>query len=131
MSPRGHNFVSALLSLGPERELSIVRDRRGNPTPADALAALLVSLSERIASGEALPPGRYHLVGKPAVSLVDLARHVFAARAARGEAVPDFDIVEGSQRPGESARPSDSSLDTSFTERCLGITLPAWRRLIP
>lgn len=127
LSPDGENFVSSLYTRPAELPLQLVAGRRANPTPVDALASRLLSLAARIANKDDVGWGSYHIAGEPAATLADVAEHLFAARRARGEAVPTYTIVDGSHRPGEAPRPGDSSLDTRHTRRVLGIDMPRWR----
>ncbi len=129
LSPDGTNFVSSLFTRPADAPLTLAGDRRANPTPVDALAARLVALAERIARGEALQWGSYHIAGEPAATLVEVAEHVLSLRRARGEAVPGWTVVAGSHRPGEAPRPGDSSLDTRHSARALRIDMPRWREI--
>ena len=58
----GPNFVTAILargrSLGPDGELKVVRDQRGTPTSALALAPQLLALARPRPSAPIMPPAR-------------------------------------------------------------------------
>lgn len=121
-SHRGANFVKTMLRLGAERDaLRIVADQIGGPTPADAIALMLVDVARGLCAGKG--GGTYHFSGAPDVSWADFARDIFdqagLSVAVEGIATSDY--------PTPAARPLNSRLDCSLLETDFGITRPDWR----
>lgn len=121
-SHRGANFVKTMLRLGAERDaLRIVADQIGGPTPADAIAQMLVDVARGLCAGKG--GGTYHFTGAPDVSWADFARDIFdqagLSVAVEGIATSDY--------PTPAARPLNSRLDCSLLETDFGITRPDWR----
>ena len=121
-SADGANFVKTMLRLGRERDrLTVVADQIGGPTPADGIAAALVTCAGALRDGA--KGGTYHYAGAPDVSSADFARAIMAEAglAARVEDIPT------SAYPTPAARPLNSRLDCSALETAFGIARPDWR----
>jgi len=112
-----------MLRLGAEREkLTIVADQVGGPTPADAIADALLSMSEAFLAGRG-QSGIYHFTGAPHVSWADFAREIFA-QAGLDCTVED---IPSSAYPTPAARPFNSRLDCSDIKEKFGISEPDWK----
>jgi dTDP-4-dehydrorhamnose reductase len=126
----GRNFVKTILQLARDRrELRVVADQHGCPTPTRAVAETILLLADRIIAGEPIRWGTYHYCGTPAATWHGFAAAVLAEAAARGlllgpvTAVP----VMSDHHPSPAARPMNSVLDCAKIERELGIRQPDWR----
>lgn len=120
-SPHGRNFVKTMLRLaGTHDRLSVVDDQIGGPTPASAIAAALLGLSDALRDGA--PGGTLHFSGQPFVSWADFARAIFAAHGAEVDVVP----VGSEAYPTPAARPRNSRLRFSQAAG-LGDTAPSWQ----
>lgn len=127
----GHNFLRTMLRLGAERsELAVVDDQCGGPTPAPAIAEVLVRLLARLAAGDRLPGGIYHFGGAPAVTWYGFAMAIFAAARQRGllARVPELRPIATADYPTAAPRPADTRLDCGKLEALLGPLDTDWRR---
>ncbi len=126
----GHNFVTTMLRLGSERpRLRIVDDQHGGPTPAAAIADMLLTLAARCAAGEEPPWGTYHFSGAPSVTWFGFAQEIFAQAAAiLGRPAPVLEPITTADYPTPARRPAWSVLDCSKIEKVLGIQPPDWRQ---
>ncbi|WP_212525624.1 dTDP-4-dehydrorhamnose reductase [Actibacterium sp. MT2.3-13A] len=121
-SAHGANFVKTMLRLAESRDrLDVVADQIGGPTPADAIAAALLSMARALREGQG--GGTYHLAGAPATSWAGFARETFA-RAGRAVAVRD---IASADYPTPAQRPLNSRLDCATLATDFGITQPDWR----
>lgn len=121
-SAHGTNFVRTMLRLGAERrELRVVGDQIGGPTPAADIAAALLALARALRDGAA--GGTFHFAGAPDTSWAGFAREVMARAGldCRIEEIP------GSAWPTPAARPLNSRLDCGALQRAFGIARPDWR----
>lgn len=121
-SAHGANFVKTMLRLADTREaLTIVDDQTGGPTPADDIAATLLSMSGQMLAGK--PGGTYHFAGAPAVSWAGLAREIFgqSGRAVTVTGIPSAEY------PTPAVRPLNSRLDCAKIRTDFGITQPNWK----
>lgn len=99
-SAHGANFVKTMLRLSETREaLNVVEDQIGGPTPAAAIAAALLKVTDALLMGQS--GGTYHFASAPAVSWADLARETFR-QAGRQVAVTG--IPPATTRPPPPAR---------------------------
>ncbi|NIA67512.1 dTDP-4-dehydrorhamnose reductase [Pelagibius litoralis] len=110
---QGSNFVKTMLRLGRERrELSVVADQFGCPTPALSLASAVLAVGARLAEA---PWGTYHCCGSERTTWYDFARAIFAEqKALTGEVGPLLKPIATEDYPTAARRPPDSTLD------CLG-----------
>jgi len=114
--------VKSMLRLGGERDaLSIVGDQIGGPTPADAIAQMLVDVAQGLCAGK--QGGTYHFSGVPDVSWADFARDIFA-QADLQVTVSD---IATAQYPTPAVRPLNSRLNCAVLEADFGIKRPDWR----
>lgn len=120
----GGNFVRTMLRLMRERdELRVVADQIGAPTYAPGLAATLLGLVARQASGI------YHHSDAGVASWYDFAVAIYEEGRALGLLERDVTIVPipSSAYPTPAARPAFSLLDSSATREILGDRPPHWR----
>lgn len=122
-SSHGANFVKTMLLLSESRrELSVVADQIGGPTPAAAIAKACISIAKAL-SDDPKKSGIYHFSGSPSVSWAGFARDIFAQS---GRDVIVRDILT-SAYPTLALRPSNSRMDCSKTENAFGIEQPDWK----
>ncbi len=122
-SAHGANFVKSMLRASETRkDLSIVADQIGGPTPASAIAAACVTIARALTDNDSLG-GTYHFSGAPDVSWADFAREIFRL-AGRRVSVKDITTAD---YPTKAMRPGNSRLDCSLTQRTFGLSRPDWR----
>lgn len=120
-SAHGANFVRTMLRLSETRDaLTVVDDQIGGPTPADAIAAALITMARAMTGGQT--GGTYHFAGQPPTSWAGFAREIFAqaGRAVDVQGIPTADY------PTPATRPLNSRLDCSAITADFGITPPDW-----
>lgn len=121
----GGNFIRTMLGAARRRrELGIVDDQRGGPTPAGAIAAALLTVAHAFARGEGVS-GVFHFAGAPDVSWREFAEAIFEASARRP--APAITPITTSDWPTPAPRPLNSRLDCGRIERAYGIRRPDWR----
>lgn len=121
-SAHGANFVKTMLGLSQTRDaLSVVDDQIGGPTPADDIAATLITMARAMLAGQG--GGTWHFAGAPAISWAGFARETFA-QAERDVAVTG---IPGSDYPTPAARPLNSRLDCATLETDFGIKPADWK----
>ncbi|MGR3659804.1 MAG: dTDP-4-dehydrorhamnose reductase [Paracoccaceae bacterium] len=122
-SAHGNNFLKTMLRLGKEQDaLSVVADQIGGPTPAAAIAAALLKVSNYMKNNDNLS-GIYHFSGKPDVSWADFAREIFS-QASLKTRVKD---IPTSEFPTPAKRPGNSRMDCASLSKKFGIDRPEWR----
>lgn len=120
-APRGRNFLLTVQRLGRERkELKIVDDQIGAPTPARMIAEATAHLVSRNPAESA---GIYHLSAAGQTSWYE-----FAAEILRGvEGAATVRPIPTSEYPTPARRPKNSLLDNSRFHEHFGFALPDWR----
>jgi dTDP-4-dehydrorhamnose reductase len=127
-SPYGHNFVKTMLRLASERpELKVVADQFGSPTFAEDLAVVVLAVCGRLAGGDAVPWGTYHVAGTGSASRHELAEFVIATAASCGWPPAVVRPVNTAEIPMPARRPASSGLDCSKLARVFGLSLPPWK----
>jgi dTDP-4-dehydrorhamnose reductase len=126
-SATGVNFVKTMLRLAAAgRDIRVVQDQTGGPTPADDIAWAIAQIAERIAAGTAAW-GIYHYCGTPAVSWFEFARAIFEIHGtATGREVAVAPIWT-KDYPTAARRPSNSRLDCGKIRSAFGIEPRPWR----
>lgn len=126
----GGNFVKTMLRLGGERDrLTVVADQHGCPTAAADLAAVLLTLAERLTRDLAVPWGIVHAAGQGETTWHGFARAIFAGAAARGARTPaEVVAIPSVSYPTPAQRPTNSVLACARLQQQFGITLPPWTR---
>ena len=126
-SSHGANFLKTMLRLAEtRRELNVVDDQIGGPTPAGDIAQACLSIVGQLGL-DAGKAGTYHFSGAPDASWADFAREIFAVSGRDT-------IVHGiptSEYPTPASRPLNSRLDCESTLRIFDIARPDWRTAIP
>lgn len=122
-SAYGSNFVKTMLRLSDSRkELNVVDDQVGGPTPARSIAAACLAIAGQLFADPA-KSGTYHFSGTPNCSWSDFASAIFAAagRTTQVHSIPTRDY------PTPAARPLNSRLDCVKTKEVFAIPRPEWR----
>jgi dTDP-4-dehydrorhamnose reductase len=122
-SAAGQNFLTAMLRLAETREeIGVVDDQRTTPTPADALAGLLLDLAR-----DPRPYGLLHAAGTEAVSWAGFARAIFEGARERGLPHAEVRPIPSSQFPRPARRPNDSALGSVRLHGLAGVDGLDWR----
>lgn len=123
-SAHGANFVKTMLRLSADRDvLTIVADQIGGPTPARAIAQACVQIARALRDETRDFQPVYHFSGQPEASWSELAREIFTV-SGRDVHVKD---IPTSEFPTPAARPANSRLDCSDTERDFDLRMPDWK----
>ena len=130
-APRGRNFLLTVRRLGRERkELKIVDDQIGAPTPARMIAeATAHAVSGMVAGGRpgnrnpAEAGGIFHLSAAGRTSWYEFAAEIL--RDVEGAAT--VRPIPTSEYPTPARRPKNSLLDNTRFQQQFGLALPDWR----
>ena len=125
----GQNFVRSMLRLAREREeLRVVADQRGCPTPASAIAQVVLNIAGQLAFSCSSVFGTYHYCGSPATSWHGFAEAVVAeARSLTALTVQRVVPISTAEYPTPAARPANSILDCSRLQDVFAIQSGDWR----
>lgn len=129
----GRNFVKIMLTLAKERkELSIVCDQLGNPTPVRPLAAALVKMTEAALRPEFNDYGIYHYAGMEPTSWDEFARAIFAQAMEQKALNHEVKVrsISSNDFKSKAKRPVDSRLDCAKIEQVFGIKPPKWQEFL-
>jgi dTDP-4-dehydrorhamnose reductase len=117
VSAFGQNFVKTMLRLAAERDhLRVVADQLGRPTPAKALASVLIHMAQRYQEGSPIPWGTYHFAAAGRTSWHGLASEVVELQARRTGRRPTVEPITTEAYPTPARRPKNSELDTRKLE---------------
>jgi dTDP-4-dehydrorhamnose reductase len=125
----GQNFVKTMLRLGKEKSrIGVVADQSGSPTAATDLAAVLLTLAEKIALGNPIPWGIYHYCGLGIITWFDFAQKIFELAHRFGYPHhPEVFPITTAEYPTPARRPAFSALDCRLISRCFGIHPIPWQ----
>lgn len=119
-APWGRNFVRTIAALARDRqELRVVNDQRGRPSSAEGVARSVALL---IASGAR---GPHHTTDGGECSWFELACHIVSETGSGCVVRP----CATAEFPRPAARPRNSVLDLSATERLIG-PMRDWREAV-
>lgn len=132
---RGANFVNTMLRLAEtHRELRVVDDQIGAPTPARLLADATALVLARQQPEERILQGQretFHFAPSGNTSWFEFAETIMRIRAAHGGGeAPVVRPIPTSEYPTPAIRPLNSRLDCSRFSQRYGITLPHWRNCL-
>ena len=125
----GRSFVDTILRLARERdELTVVDDQIGTPTPADAVAATVRSMANRLAEGDGIW-GTYHFSATPALSWCGFAREIVASATKVGllGSTPVLRAITTADWPTTARRPPNSQLCPDRLTEILANACSPWR----
>ncbi|MBY0569542.1 MAG: dTDP-4-dehydrorhamnose reductase [Hyphomonadaceae bacterium] len=121
------NFLKTMLRLGEtRRDVRVVADQRGRPTPANELARICVALAERLLDGDKNACGLFHCAGAGEATWADFAEAIFSEAERYGCAPVQVQRISTAEYPTPARRPANSRLDTTKIE-ALGLTPMPWR----
>ena len=102
--------------------INVVSDQIGGPTPAKDIAAACVKIAEQLIENPS-KLGTYHYSGMPDVSWAEFASEIFefAGKSVKVNPILTVDFAT------LAARPLNSRMDCSMTEKIFGIYRPNWR----
>ncbi|MDB2683572.1 dTDP-4-dehydrorhamnose reductase [Alphaproteobacteria bacterium] len=124
ISAHGANFVKTMLSLSQKKdELNIVSDQIGGPTPAQDIAVACLQIAEQLIQ-EPSKAGIYHFSGLPNISWASFAIEIFEKAQKSVNITP----ILTTNYPTPAARPLNSRMDCSTTQKTFGIKRPYWRK---
>jgi len=131
-SPHGSNFVRTMLGLARvQRELQVVGDQHGCPTPADAIALAVLVIYRRILE-VADSWGTYHFAGQPPTTWFSFAEAIVEQVRLRSlSRVDNIVSITTGQYPTKALRPMNSVLATDKIEAKFGVRAPDWREALP
>ncbi len=123
----GDNFVNTMLRLGSERrELQVVSNEFGAPTPAQAIASACFQVACSLIAHPGLA-GTYHFAGGQ-----DISRSGFARKILSRVGIPCKIIdIASSDYPAMAIRPENSRLDCTSLLQTFGIERPDWEVALP
>jgi dTDP-4-dehydrorhamnose reductase len=126
-SATGANFVKTMLRLAAAgRDIRVVQDQTGGPTPADDIAGAIAQIAARITAGP-VAWGTYHYCGTPAVSWYEFACAIFEVhRTMTGKQV-SVAPISTTDYPTAARRPANSRLDCTKIRSTFGIEQRPWR----
>ncbi len=123
-SSHGANFVQTMLRLAEtKKEVSIVEDQIGGPTPANAIAKACLAVARR-SDGAG---GLFHFQGAPPASWADFAAAIFAASGKNMK----INRIKSQEYETPAQRPLFTVLNCSKIRREYGVEQPDWRRDLP
>ena len=123
----GRNFVRTMLQLTATRpQVKVVFDQTGTPTYAGDLAAAILTVLSRYATGQdaASVCGTYHYSNEGVCSWFDFARAI--AGMADRLSTCDIQPCHSSEYPSPVRRPAYSVLDKTLIKATFGLTIPYW-----
>lgn len=128
---RGRNFLLTVLRLARERkELKVVNDQYGAPTPARLIAEATACIVARLSRHAHLDADRLEDIGG-VYHLTSAGRatwHEFAQEILRGsQAAPRVMPIATAEFPTPARRPRNSVLDNGKLRQAFGIELPDWK----
>lgn len=129
----GHNFFKTMLNLAREKkEIKVVNDQYGSPTPTFSIANALYLILQKIASSDIDLGETYHFCGTPSVSWYEFAKTIIHT-AARFETLKVENILPIStlEYPTPARRPKNSFLSCEKITTTLGISQPNWAEILP
>jgi len=126
-SATGANFVKTMMRLAASgRDIRVVQDQIGGPTPAADIAAAIARILLHIKAG-LVAWGIYHYCGAPPVSWYKFACSIFEIYAAMtGQQVPVTPIGTADY-PTPARRPANSRLDCGKIRSAFGIEQQPWQ----
>jgi dTDP-4-dehydrorhamnose reductase len=121
-APGGGGFMAAMRKAAAERrDVTVVDDQWGAPTPADACADAAMRLTRALLDGDATAIGTFHAAGRDGVSRADFAEAILARLPVRGA----LRRVATGDYPALARRPRDSRLTSAKLEAAFGWRAPA------
>ena len=134
---KGANFLRTIARLARERkELRIVVDQIGAPTPAaviaDAITSMVAGGLDAFRADCARANGLVHLATSGETSWHGFATAIVDGLKARGVklAAEQVNPIKSEEYPTRATRPRNSRLDLSRLQQVFGIKPPSWREAL-
>lgn len=123
----GKNFLTTMLkSFGKSKEVNVVDDQIGCPTPAPSIARMLLKIGQQILDGSD-SWGVYHYCGYPEVSWYGLADKIFSTARSKGVIVPRLNRITTADYAGIVSRPLRVVMNCAEIKRIWNIQQPDWK----
>lgn len=131
----GSNFVKAMLSMAQaQKEIAVVCDQLGNPTPAQAVAECIAKLTDKLIETKHFEEwGIYHYCGRDAVTWDHFAHNIFE-QALKLKAIPhEVSVVPitSDEFKSKAKRPVDSRMSCDRIKKVFDIDQPVWQEFLP
>ena len=129
-SPFGSNFVRTMVHLARERPLlQVIDDQTGCPTPAEALAAAVVTVAPRLLAARAGDAGfgTFHFCGDEPVTWHGFAAAILGRLGRDGCTLPVLAPITTAEYPAAARRPAYSVLSSAKLAAVHGVMPPDWR----
>lgn len=131
----GSNFVKAMLSMAQaQKEIAVVCDQLGNPTPAQAVAECIAKLTDKLIDTKDFEEwGIYHYCGRDAVTWDHFANNIFE-QALKLKAIPhEVSVVPitSDEFKSKAKRPVDSRMSCERIKKVFDIEQPVWQDFLP
>jgi dTDP-4-dehydrorhamnose reductase len=128
--PDRPNFVRTILRRAiAGAALRVVSDQHGSPTPAPALARIVLTIARSLAEGNRRY-GVLHAAGAPDATWHALAEAVVSIALPR-ECRPSVVPIPTAAYPTPACRPVDSRLDCTSLRAAYALDRPDWRAGLP
>ncbi|HIX57148.1 MAG TPA: dTDP-4-dehydrorhamnose reductase [Candidatus Anaerobiospirillum pullistercoris] len=130
----GRNFVKIMLSLAQERrEIAVVEDQLGNPTPARPLAKAIVEMVKQVQHKDFKAYGIYHYCGEESTTWANFAREIFKLAKQMHVLPHEVEVVPINSRDFKSKaqRPHDSRLSCPKLYSVFHMSQPRWQKFLP
>ncbi len=125
---QGRNFVATMLRLAAgDRPVRVVDDQLGCPTPANDIAAAILTMLDRAVKPGFADFGTYHYCGRPATSWHGFASEIFALLPRP----PVLEAIKTSDYPTAAVRPAYSVLNCARIQKKFDLVQPDWRAALP
>lgn len=117
------NFVKSIFDISKtKKEINVVSDQIGSPTPAKNLAYDCISILSQLAKNPS-KSGTYHYCGNPYISRSNLAKIILKLSKKNNS----INSITSSNINSIAIRPLNSRLDCSSTLKTFNIKQPDWR----
>ena len=126
----GNNFLKTMLMLAKDRDtLNIVNDQYGGPTPASAIADVLLIMLSKIDSEPGHYWGTYHFAGFPFITWFGFAQEIFKKEIDVNKSqMPVLKAVETMNYPTKALRPRNSKMSCAKIHNIFNIHPANWKK---
>jgi dTDP-4-dehydrorhamnose reductase len=126
------NFFTKMMELGKtRRQLSVIDDQWGGPTPAVALAGSIPAIASELLQSPASASGIFHFCGWPETTWLQFANTIMSMRQASGLPWADVGPTSTAAFGAKAKRPAYSYLDCRKIRDRFGVQTPNWQRHLP
>jgi dTDP-4-dehydrorhamnose reductase len=126
------NFFTKMMELGEtRRQLNVINDQWGGPTPAAALAASIPVIASELLQSPASTSGLFHFSGWPEATWFQFANTIMSVRQAVGLPWSDITPTSTAAFGARAKRPAYSYLDCRKFRDRFGVQTPNWQHGLP